>query len=637
MKLRIAALAVLISLAVLALAQIIPGYQDYVPIATPANPSSSCLAGNPCARVYVATGATGTLSCIRDDGTSCAPSGGTGGTTGPTGPTGASGATGGVTASFRFQQSVSASSTGCPFSCVSSISATFTPYAIGDLIVVQISSGCTSSNIAGPPTDAFNTYAAAYSLAADGWGLYTATAASGSSTTVTIPTTGCTGSYMMIVEDFIATGPFAITAGTKSTSLTTTFGGGSYRSTVENMAIMSCQPNGNSTATFVPAAGSLDRFVNNPSSSIGGIAAAYNDVTSVPAAYSNSVTITGNSSNTCAVSAVIFAAGTGGGGGLPGATGPTGPSGSAGATGPTGSAGATGATGSSGPTGATGPSGSVGPTGPTGAAGATGATGVGLANPTATCAGLVTSCAVTITSLNLTSGTINTAIPVCILSATGANVPITTQTPSGGPPYTTLTLGFTSATGVYCSVNASGGAGPTGPTGAAGGVTLIQTQTVTGAATVTFTVPSGYTNLVLKYTGRCTAVITSDGIYMQLNGDTGADYVWQQNTSTSSSVTGNGSGGTPGVQGYVGSVSCASAGANIGGSGDIEINNYLNALVKMARGRDTMINGVFASNNFYFQQWGYGWSGTSAITSIVLGMQTSANTFTGTISLYGYQ
>lgn len=593
---------------------------------------------------YKGSGLTGLLTCVRSDGSNCAPSGGTGATgatgvtgpsgptggTGATGPTGSTGATGGVTASFRFQQSVQASSTGCPFSCVSTISATLTPYSVGDLLVAHISSGCTSSNIAGAPTDnRSNAYTAAYSLAADGWGLYTATAASGASTTVTIPSTGCTGSYMMVVEDYIATGPFAVTAGTKSNSLTTTFGGGSYRSTVENMAILSCQPNGNSTATFVPAVGSLDRFVNNPSFSNGGIAAAYNDVTSVPSAYSNSVTITGNASNFCAVSAVIFAAGTGGGGGLPGATGPSGPSG---ATGPTGSTGASGsgsigATGPTGTAGATGPTGSSGATGPTGAAGSTGATGVGLANPTATCAGLVTSCAVTITSLNLTSGTINTAIPVCILSATGANVPITTQTPSGGPPYTTLTLGFTSATGVYCTVNASGGAGATGPTGS-GGCMASSTQTPSSASSVTFSgIPGTCSTLIFDYS------ITGTGggaLAVQFNSDTAAHYDFTQfftGTSQVGNPAGFTSAQTSGLFAYVGL-------SGFWGWGTAVIPNYTST--SATKGWHSENGRRDSASIGYVTIVSGDWFGTpAAITSVVLTPFGGSGAITGVITLSG--
>lgn len=75
--------------------QIIPGYVDIVSVpVAPGNPSSTCLAGMPCNRLYVlgatgGTGATGQFLCKTTNGGSCAI-----GATGPTGPTGATGSTG---------------------------------------------------------------------------------------------------------------------------------------------------------------------------------------------------------------------------------------------------------------------------------------------------------------------------------------------------------------------------------------------------------------------------------------------------------------------------------------------------------------------------------------------------------------
>lgn len=670
MKLRIASLAILVLLAAVALAQVIAGHQDIVIVASPPpNPSATCLAGNPCARIsVVGTPSSAVLTCATSTGFNCAPSGGTGGTTGPTGPqgvtgptgvtgpsgptgntgstgagstgptgpsggtgatgpsgatgptgsgatgatgpTGSTGSTGGATAAFRFYQSVGVTQTGCPFGCTSTISATFTPYQVGDIIRVDISTGGSGITIAGAPTDDHsNVYTAAYTLAADNWGLYTAKATSAASTTVTIPTTGNNVGYNMRVTEYIATGPWAIATGTKSTSLTTSFSGGSYSSSVENMAMISCVENGTGMTAFTVSAGSVDGFNSGGTFAGLGLGTASNDVASV-SSYANSVTITPSSS--CYTSAVIFAYGTGGGSGLPGATG---------ATGATGTAGATGATGATGPTGASGSN------------GATGATGVGLANPTATCAGLVTSCAVTITSLNLTSGTINTAIPVCILSATGANVPITSQTPSGGPPYTTLTLGFTSATGVYCTVNASGGAGPTGATGvtgASGSTCMAQSiQNVSGVASVTFSsIPATCTNLILTYDARSSSGGGPGNLAMQINGiSTGVyDYaIWFAGSSSGQSFTSNQ------TTALIGLLPNSGAPTSITGSGTITFVNYTSGTFKnfvSLSGREDAGPTAYVSTAFG------SWKQTAVITSIVLTSSFGGN-LTGNFTLTG--
>lgn len=91
--------------------------------------------------------------------------------------------------------------------------------------------------------------------------------------------------------------------------------------------------------------------------------------------------------------------------------------------------------------------------------------GVGAVNPTATCAGPATSCAITITSLNLT--VFDSALLQC-KTATGGDVAITSAPTSGGPPLTTVTPNYSSASNITCKVNSNGGAGAAGATGATG-------------------------------------------------------------------------------------------------------------------------------------------------------------------------
>lgn len=95
--------------------------------------------------------------------------------------------------------------------------------------------------------------------------------------------------------------------------------------------------------------------------------------------------------------------------------------------------------------------------------------GVGAANPVGVCAGTVSTCPVTITTLGLTSLTINTAKPDCFTISGNTPVANNGYTATGGPPYTTMTVSFASpVTAVYCNVNSNGGAGATGPAGANG-------------------------------------------------------------------------------------------------------------------------------------------------------------------------
>lgn len=109
-------------------------------------------------------------------------------------------------------------------------------------------------------------------------------------------------------------------------------------------------------------------------------------------------------------------------------------------------------------------------------AAANGSGGSGTAPISATCAGPATSCAVTITSLGLTS--LDPAEFQCKTSS--SIVTITGLSPSGSAPINTVTLSYASASGVTCTVNA--GAGPAGPTGGVGTPSLKSAdyQLVTG-------------------------------------------------------------------------------------------------------------------------------------------------------------
>ena len=93
-----------------------------------------------------------------------------------------------------------------------------------------------------------------------------------------------------------------------------------------------------------------------------------------------------------------------------------------------------------------------------------GGVGVGATNPYTYTAGASTSTAIDITSLNLADA--NTLLFQCWTSS--APVAITSWSVAGGPPLTTLTLNYTSTSGVTCRANSNGGAGPQGPAGPAG-------------------------------------------------------------------------------------------------------------------------------------------------------------------------
>lgn len=102
-----------------------------------------------------------------------------------------------------------------------------------------------------------------------------------------------------------------------------------------------------------------------------------------------------------------------------------------------------------------------------------GGSGGGTPNVTATGVGTITSLAVTITPLNLT--TLNPALYQCVNSS-GVPIAITGVTTSGTSPINTVTFAFTSTATPTCTVNASGGAGSSG-------TSQVVTYTFTGSET----------------------------------------------------------------------------------------------------------------------------------------------------------
>jgi collagen type VII alpha len=184
--------------------------------------------------------------------------------------------------------------------------------------------------------------------------------------------------------------------------------------------------------------------------------------------------------------------------------------------------------GATGPTGATGATGGTGPSGPTGATGATGATGpsgsAGAVNPTCTFSTLATSCAISVSSLNVPSANYNSIITQCWTGAstTQTTVAITSYAyATSGGIISTVTPSFSSAAAAgYCTANIQGAAGPTGATGPTGSG---GTQSIVGSAN--FTVSSGsitsptYTGVVSSVTRNSTGNFT-----VNLSGESSTNY-----------------------------------------------------------------------------------------------------------------
>lgn len=133
-------------------------------------------------------------------------------------------------------------------------------------------------------------------------------------------------------------------------------------------------------------------------------------------------------------------------------------------------------------------------------------------NPTATCAGTTSSCAITITALALTS--FDPSVFECKETTVGTLVTITGYSTTGSSPITTATLSYTppgAGKSVTCALNASGGSGPTGAAGATGPTGPTGATGTTG--TTGATGPTGATGV----TGATGA--TGAGVNVTTKGD----------------------------------------------------------------------------------------------------------------------
>jgi hypothetical protein len=163
---------------------------------------------------------------------------------------------------------------------------------------------------------------------------------------------------------------------------------------------------------------------------------------------------------------------------------------------------------------------------------------------------------------------------------------------------------------------------------------LIQTQELNSQQpSTTFTVPSGFRNLVIKASGRTTCSGNTGTLVIQFNGDTSASYDYQAIKITNSIVTGVIALGSTST--IIGDWQGASAPSDFMGSLELNINNYSRTNgFKTFTGNTSMLN---SSAVLSVSTDGKGsWRNSSAITSITISLNASGEFVSGsTFSLYG--
>jgi hypothetical protein len=165
-------------------------------------------------------------------------------------------------------------------------------------------------------------------------------------------------------------------------------------------------------------------------------------------------------------------------------------------------------------------------------------------------------------------------------------------------------------------------------------VQIAQQILASPAATVTFSsIPATYSNLLLTVAARSATSNNSDNVYMQFNGDTGANYSRSYVGNTVTTVF-NGSQSAV-AQAIIFSVTAASSPANTAGMARVEIYDYSRAVWnKQATAINvTPLNTVAAMVGLVE---GFNWANNAVVNAILLGLASGANFTTGSVfTLYG--
>jgi hypothetical protein len=163
-----------------------------------------------------------------------------------------------------------------------------------------------------------------------------------------------------------------------------------------------------------------------------------------------------------------------------------------------------------------------------------------------------------------------------------------------------------------------------------------------GASTITFSsIPQVFKHLQIRHVARTTNASTNGNMYIQLNGDTGSNYVWHR-------LEGYGTG--VGAVGITGSAAFAIGGLMTGsqsiassyGAGILDITDYSstikNKTMRTLTGYENNGNGSAGNDQGYINSNSGLWLSTSAINSISITINGGGNFAQySQFALYGIQ
>lgn len=168
-----------------------------------------------------------------------------------------------------------------------------------------------------------------------------------------------------------------------------------------------------------------------------------------------------------------------------------------------------------------------------------------------------------------------------------------------------------------------------------GGATLLQSVVTSGSqANVTFSsIPQNYSHLQIKVYGASAGAVGADALWMQFNGDTAANYDYQQviyNFQTSAS-----GGGVAQANGLLAGYLVGTSGpANPAAQEVINVLGYTGAFRKTAQATGGNQSGTTTGSMAAFTAFS-DWHSTAAVTSIKLYLNTGPFANGTVVSLYG--
>lgn len=154
-------------------------------------------------------------------------------------------------------------------------------------------------------------------------------------------------------------------------------------------------------------------------------------------------------------------------------------------------------------------------------------------------------------------------------------------------------------------------------------------------ASITIAVPTAslFSALRGEWGARGDAAASAISVGVRFNGDTGSNYLWQQNQTNNAASTAANSGGLASLI-QVGAAPAATATASFFGAGSFTVPNPGGALFKVATG---MSQALTSTSNSFTGTYGGQWDSTAAITSVtLLPAAGGGNLVTGSVfTLYG--